>query len=266
MHTEESLPQSLTEERSVGEQLKQLRQERSLTLDEVAAATRISRTNLQAIEAMDYVRLPADSFVRGQILLYAAFLEIDGGPLVDRFFHARDGEQGGRLTALQQGLEKQALVPKKLAEPTRISSAAIAGVLLLLIVCSFTAFCLYFSWTPFAFLTGKIIHPAATGKASFHPADPATSNGNQHNNVQVQAFFKLDSRVLVSLDNQPAIEQFYPKGASALWEAEKFVQLEFFQPDSADLQLNGTQIPFPSSTDGHFRVRLSTHSAIPPAS
>ncbi|MCL2341093.1 MAG: helix-turn-helix domain-containing protein [Proteobacteria bacterium] len=263
MDTEETLPPiSVGDPLSVGEQLRQARRERSLSLEEAAAATRIALANLQAIEAMDFARLPADSFTRGQILLYAAFLGIDDRSLVSRFFFARDGVEKRPQTFLQESLRKQHLMPKKLAEPAHISSAAIAGILLLLIVCSFTGFCLYFSWNPFAFLTDRFFPPAASSKSVFHPADPATSNGGgQHNNVQLQAFFKKDSRVMVTLDNKPPAEQTYLKGANALWEADKQMSLEFFQPDSAELHLNGARFPFPDGSDGRFLLRLPS----PPA-
>jgi len=265
MNTEETVSPSPADESgeslSVGEQLRQARQDKSLSLEEAAAATKIAQPNLLAIEAMDFARLPADSFIKGQIVLYAAFLGIhDGRTLADRFFFARD--RGKRpLTPLQQALRKQQLMPKTLAEPAHVSSAVTASVILLFIVCSFTIFCLYFSWTPFAFLTNRIFPHTSVTSPLFHPADPATSNVGQHNNVQLQAFFKKDSRVLVTLDNTPTLEHTYPKGANALWEADKQMSLEFFQPDSADLQLNGAQIPFPENMGGRFLLRLSSSSA-----
>jgi len=249
---------------SAGEQLRQTRQAKSLSLEEAAAATRISWTNLEAIEDMDFGRLPADSFTRGQITLYAAFLGLDDSSLATRFFLERDGGKRPQLTPLQQSLRKKQLAPIKLAEPAHVSSATIASILFLLIVCSFTAFCLYFSWNPFAFLTGKLFPATASSKSLFHPADPATSNGGQRNNVQVQAFFKQDSRVLVTLDHKPAFEHTYPKGASVLWEADKRMSLEFFQSGSADLQLNGAPISFPAGSDGRYLLHLPLSS--PPSS
>jgi len=256
MKAEEHPSPSPVEDLRVGEQLKQLRQDRSLTLDEVAATTKISRANLQAIEAMAYDRLPADSFTRGQIVLYGALLGIDGGQVADRFFFERDGGKKTRISTLQKSLHKQSLAPKKLAEPAHVSSAAIASILLLLIVCSFTAFCLYFSWNPFAVLTGKAFNSATAPNTLFHPADPATGNGGAHNQLKLQIFFKKDSRILVSIDHKPALEQLYTKGTTALWEAEKQLLLEFFEPDSADLQFNGAPEPFPNEVDGHYRLRL----------
>ncbi|MCL2458181.1 MAG: helix-turn-helix domain-containing protein [Desulfobulbus sp.] len=257
MSTEETSPLLPAKESlSVGEQLRQTRQAKLLSLEDAAAATRISRTNLEAIEDMDFGRLPADSFTRGQITLYAAFLEMDGSSLAARFFLERDGGKRPQLTPLQQSLRRQHLTPKKMAEPAHVSSATIASLLFLLIVCSFTAFCLYFSWNPFAFLTDKLFPAAASTTPLFHPADPATSNGGQRNNVQVQAFFKQDCRVLVTLDQKPAFEHTYPKGASVLWEADKRMSLEFFQSGGADLQLNGAPISFPASSGGRYLLHL----------
>jgi len=263
MKTEESQSPSPSESPCIGDQLNQLRQAKSLTLDEVAASTKISRANLQAIESMAFDKLPADSFTRGQIVLYGDFLGMDGRLAADRFFVERDGGKKSHASALQKSLLAQSLTPKKLAEPTHVSSASIAGMLLLFIVCSFTAFCLYFSWNPFVFLTSKAFNLSASPNTLFHPADPATSNGGTHNALKLQALFHKDSRILVSLDNQPVLEQHYPKGTSAHWEAAKQLQLEFFQPDSAELQLNGTPMAFPNGVDGHYRLRLSTAASTP---
>jgi cytoskeletal protein RodZ len=263
MNTEETLPQPPADEPlSAGEQLRQARRNKSQSLEEVATATKISHANLQAIEDMDFERLPADPFIKGQIMLYAAFLEIDDHTLASRFFYGRDGgDKRPRLTFLQQRQRKQRLTPMEFAEPAHISSAAIAGILLLLIVCSFTAFSLYFSWNPFAFLTDKIFSSTSATNSLFHPADPATKSGGQYNELQLQAFFKKDCRVLVSLDNNPTFEHTYSKGSSVLWKADKHLSLEFFQSDSADLLLNGSQIPFPVGSDGHFLLRLPPFSS-----
>jgi Uncharacterized protein conserved in bacteria len=266
MNTEETLPQpSADEPLPAGEQLQQARRKKSLSLEEAADATKISRANLHAIETMDFARLPADSYTKGQIILYTTFLGINDRSLADRFFHGRDGGKQSQHTFLQQRQRKQRLAAKKLAEPAHVSSAAIAGILLVLIVCSFTAFTLSTSWNPFAFLTDKVFSSNTVPNPLFHPADPATSNGSQRNNVQLQAFFKKDSQVLVTLDNKPTVEHTYPKGASVLWEADKQMSLDFFQPDSADLQLNGADIPFPDGSDGHFTLHLPSPS-LPPLS
>jgi cytoskeleton protein RodZ len=247
----------------VGEQLRQARQDKSLTLDEVAAYTKIRRSNLQALESMAYGKLPSDSFTRGQLVLYATFLGMDGRLIADQFFAERDGNVKSHLSSLQRSLIKQPLTPKKLAEPTHVSSAAIAGILLLLIVLSITGFCLYFSWNPLAFLAGKAFNLSSSKSNIFHPADPATGNGAIHKPLRLEALFHKDSRIIVMLDNKQPFEQQYAKGTSAHWEAEKQLQIEFFQPSSAELQLNGTPLRFPDGADGHYKLRIPAIASAP---
>lgn len=249
----------------IGEQFKQLRQAKSLLLEDAAAATKIARANLQAIEAMEYDKLPADPFLRGQIILYGNFLGMDGRLAADRFIIERDGDNTPASSALLNSLSRHSLAPKKLAEPTHISSATLAVILLTLIIVSFTGFCLYFSWNPFAFLTGKALPLSTTTTTTFHPADPATGNGNGQPTkaLQVDAFFRQDDTIIVTIDNKPTVTQQQSKGATARWEADQQILLEFSLPDSAELQLNGMPAPFPENVNGRYTLRLPASPSTP---
>jgi cytoskeletal protein RodZ len=252
-----------TEQQPVGEQLRQCRLEQSLTLEDVAADTRISLANLRAIEAMEYEKLPADAFAKGLIILYAQFLGQDGRRVADQFFSARNGESKSPLPPLQQCRLEHSLQPSKLAEPTHFSSAAVAGVLLTLIVVSFTGFILYFSWNPLSFFTTQTLTPSSPASNAFHPADPSTSSGTQRASLSLQAVFSKDSRIVIALDSQPPLEQFYAKGSTMQWEAAQSIQVEFFQPDSVELQFNGESLPFPPNAEGRYLLRLPTTKAAP---
>ena len=59
---------------SVGAWLKDAREERGITLDEVARVTRIGKNYLEAIEEGDLGKLPSQAYTRGFIRLYAAHL------------------------------------------------------------------------------------------------------------------------------------------------------------------------------------------------
>jgi len=59
---------------SVGAWLKVAREERGITLDEVAKVTRIGKNYLEAIEEGDLSKLPSQAYTRGFIRLYAAHL------------------------------------------------------------------------------------------------------------------------------------------------------------------------------------------------
>ena len=251
-----------SEQHVIGIHLQKLRQEKSLTLADVSQVTRISLANLRAIESMTYERLPADTFTRGQIALYGDFLGLDGRQIAKQFFIERDG---GRATGslLKKRLGHHSLTPKLLAEPTHISSATIAGLLLLLIVLSITGFCLYTSWNPFAFLTNQTKNISSSVLNTFHPANPATSNRANLKALNLTALFLKDSQVVLSLDNKDSVQKTYAKGTTVHWKAEKQLRLEFFQPDSAELQLNSTALPFPQGIDVHYVLRIPAASSTP---
>ncbi|TAD78889.1 MAG: helix-turn-helix domain-containing protein [Oscillatoriales cyanobacterium] len=62
----------------IGNQLRECRESQGLTIEAVAATTKIQRRILQALEAADSAALPEPIYVRGFITKYAAALGLDG--------------------------------------------------------------------------------------------------------------------------------------------------------------------------------------------
>jgi cytoskeletal protein RodZ len=135
-----------------GQYLKRIRTEKGLTIKDVAEATRISVVNLNAIEEQNFSALPADTFTRGFLSLYAKFLGIDPAETVKHFMEERETARSGGRKARPSRQQQNLFTPKTLAEPSHFSSATTAVILLIILVVLFTAFCLYTSWNPFGFL------------------------------------------------------------------------------------------------------------------
>ncbi len=146
-----------SEERATtaGKGLQQLRIEKNISIEDVADETKISTNNIRAIEEEEYEKLPADTFVRGLVTLYGNFLGTDGTKIAAQFLAERGSGSSGfiRREKIITDNHASSLSAKKLAEPSHISSATIALILLAVITLSFTAFCLYTSWNPFASLS-----------------------------------------------------------------------------------------------------------------
>ena len=71
-------PQTLVYELGYsGALLRRLREAKGISLDDLAASTRIARRYLEAIEADDFAALPAATFVRGYLRSVAKCLEVD---------------------------------------------------------------------------------------------------------------------------------------------------------------------------------------------
>ncbi len=67
---------------TIGQQLQQARQERSLSLERVANDTLIRQHYLRAMEAGDFTAMPSNAQARGFLRTYAAYLNLDPEPLL----------------------------------------------------------------------------------------------------------------------------------------------------------------------------------------
>ncbi|WP_456387341.1 RodZ domain-containing protein [Desulfolithobacter sp.] len=272
---------------NVGSYLQRLRLKKELSVEEVARATRISHSNIRAIEAQAYHQLPADTFTRGLISLYADFLGENGSELASRFIEERDREQGPtRRGGRQKALRHNNLAPKTLAEPAHVSSAAMAGFLLLFITLSFTAFCVYTSWNPFSFLTegktdarsgmndmftsgallekniseataspekqsdrNKEASQAVAQKGPSSPAKAPPAAQDPEALYTLNLAFDKDCQVTITIDNQEPAQRTFKAGEEQQWQADKAIILQFDTPGAATLMLNDKEIPFPAPDD-----------------
>jgi transcriptional regulator with XRE-family HTH domain len=69
----------------IGGELRAARQARSLTIDDIARATKISHRVLRAIESSTFEVIPRGPFMRGYLMAYATVVGLDGEELVRRF-------------------------------------------------------------------------------------------------------------------------------------------------------------------------------------
>src|ERR1700733_16024802 len=71
--------------KELGLLLKQKREEKKVTLEEVSLATKIGVRILQALEDGDLEKLPPKAFVRGFIQSYAKYLNLDVKEILAKF-------------------------------------------------------------------------------------------------------------------------------------------------------------------------------------
>ncbi|HUW38149.1 MAG TPA: helix-turn-helix domain-containing protein [Rhodocyclaceae bacterium] len=102
---------------SPGACLREAREARGLSIDEVTQAIKFSARQIEAIERDDFGRLPGSTFVRGIIRSYAKLLQIDAEPLLAMLGKERPAADSGvhapEDTGAQLPLpgERRSLVP-----------------------------------------------------------------------------------------------------------------------------------------------------------
>ena len=104
--------------RELGEYLKQMRESRGVSLEEVAEATKVKIQYLRALEEGRYDLLPPDIYVRGFLRSYAEYLGIDPEELYARY----EADKPRKKSGLFARRETSAPAPK-LTTPTEQVSA-----------------------------------------------------------------------------------------------------------------------------------------------
>lgn len=250
------------EQNVVGSHLQFLREEKGLSIEDVADVTKISASNLRAMENQQYDLLPADTFTRGHLTIYGEFLGVDGKQLALRFLTERDEKHSpGKRNKRNFDSNGRNLIPKKLAEPSHIPSATVAVLLLFCIVASFTTFCIYTSWNPFSYFTNTTKQFSASMMEVFKPGKVATNTAEEETlPLVLTATFTRETEVTVSINDQLAEKQSYKQNDQMQWQADKTLRLEFNRPDSAILLFNGKAHPFPKGKNGLYTLQLSLTS------
>lgn len=92
----------MTTDLAIGTTLEEQRTTLGLSLDEIAAKTRIRREYLAALEAEDYTKLPGTTFVTGFLRNYADFLGLNADRMVAAYISQRDASATDSVPPPQQ--------------------------------------------------------------------------------------------------------------------------------------------------------------------
>lgn len=72
--------------KQTGEKLRQSREEKGISLEEVVIATKIKMSTLKAMEEGDTKKLPSKTFIRGFVQSYAKYLNADEEDILETFY------------------------------------------------------------------------------------------------------------------------------------------------------------------------------------
>ena len=117
--------------RTVGQTLRETRESKLLTLEDVERQTKIRVELLYALERNDYDKLPPATFVQGFIKNYGRFLQLDTEKLLALF--RRDYEAKKHMPVVMESLK----APAKKNKFTLTPSMLIGSVVVIIILCFF---------------------------------------------------------------------------------------------------------------------------------
>jgi cytoskeletal protein RodZ len=146
---------------SVGEQLRAAREEKGLSLEEVAAQTRIPQRHLESLENSDWERLPAPTYTIGFAKSYASAVGLDRTEIGDQL----RAEMGGQRLDSTTAEVFEPVDPKRTMPRWLVLGAILAIVLVVVIL----------SWLNNRSLEEPQSPAPASETASTTPQQPSTS-------------------------------------------------------------------------------------------
>src|SRR3954452_24563491 len=116
---------------TVGERLRAAREEKGLSLEDIAAQTRIPQRHLESIETADWDNLPAPTYTVGFAKSYASSVGLDRTEIGEQLRE----EMGGQRFATSQAEVFEPADPAR-TMPKALVIGAVAGVILLIVIMS----------------------------------------------------------------------------------------------------------------------------------
>jgi len=203
---------------SVGDRLRGAREEKGLTLEQVAAETKITERHLSQIEAGDFVGLPARTYAIGFSRSYARLLGLDEHEIareVRAELSAREGEGAARPRTFEPG------DPARVPSPRLAWIAALAGLAIFLVGSLFL-------WRGFIAPAGEL--PWLTSEQP--PAAPQAASADAP--VQAAPARVVSGPVVFTSLEDGIWVKFYDRGGNQLMQKQMAAGESYTVPADAD--------------------------------
>lgn len=142
---------------TLGERLRETREARGLSVDEVARVIRFSPRQIEAMENDDFEKLPGLTVIRGFIRSYAKLLKLEVEPLLALFDRqapvSLQGTQATRSMASMTAMTSMGTLPKASGQRRRKGYLLLAGM---------AAFVIFLGFGVFHFIAPSLMGEAST--------------------------------------------------------------------------------------------------------
>ncbi|HCA59590.1 MAG TPA: hypothetical protein DEP46_16595 [Blastocatellia bacterium] len=238
-------PERLTDRikmsQSLGEKLREAREERGLSIGEVAEQTRISPLYLESIERDDYKPLPGGIFNKGFVKSYAKFVGLDENEAVQEY---------SRIVARTEGLEDKELRVYKSEVLTddnvagsMVPTLIFAGIVLAVVTGGVLFLVNYLQNQP----STPEANANANANANRAAAAPTPTPAPSFNEIKIEFTPTVEAISLTSVVDGKQISEVVPTGTAKMITARESIRLSYYRgfADKVELKLNGKAIQPP---------------------
>ncbi len=230
---------------TLGEKLREAREERGITLSEVAEQTRISPLYLESIEHDDYRNLPGGIFNKGFVKTFAKYVGINEQEALQDYANLIAN------TAVAQETELKLYKPEVLTDDRSLSSMVptiIGAVIVLALMTVGILFLVNYLRQPAAPPTANITGASNSNAAANTQTNSAPSDGPDMATLKV-SFKALSQPVpLAAITDGAKTDDVVTAGSTATFEPKESLTLNYnkWNADKVQLTINGKTITLPA--------------------
>lgn len=234
---------------TLGEKLRQAREERGITISEVAEQTRISALYLGCIENDDYRTLPGGIFNKGFIKSFAKYVGVDEQEALQDYARLV-ADQGSEIVDEPKTYRPQVLTDDNSAV-SKLPTIIIAGVILTAMTFGVLMLVRYIQQTPSAMGANAVVNNNANAASNIVLAN---TNAAAANVPPAADDLKIDFNAdggdiyLSSFEDGKPSNVLIRNGKGASFEPKEKLQLSFAREriQFAQIVLNGKPITLPA--------------------
>jgi cytoskeleton protein RodZ len=231
---------------TLGEKLRQAREDRGFTLSEVSEQTRISPLYLESIENDDYRILPGGIFNKGFVKSYAKFVGLNEQEALMDYTRLLDQQIAPQPDELR--LYKPEVLTDDVTSQSMAPTIIIAAIILALMTGGILFLVNYLRQPAEPLATNTAAPPANT--ATGPPASPSPAESGVPDMATLKVEFKAVNqpvRVIATRDGERS-DHFVAAGSTQLFEPKQSLTLNYnrWNAAAAQLSINGKPIALPS--------------------
>ena len=257
---------------AIGNTLKEARNKKAVSLEDVHAKTKIHPRVLQLLEDEKFDKLPSPLFVRSFLKAYAEFLEINPQEILQTY--EKEGQKEPDQVLFIKSTAQRVNISPRFDKKILVIPATLAAAFLILFILV-GMFKAVGGWISKA-KTPISAHKTAVTSASRPVSAPLkivssewlyqVSQGdfpklNEKTPLQLKIHAQNDVWLRITCDGKVLFESILKRGATESWEAEKVIEIRTGIASNMQLSINGTTLK-PSTNKSAVKKMRVVHTGI----
>jgi cytoskeletal protein RodZ len=244
-----------------GELLKEARQNKGVSLEEIEEQIRIRKKYLQALEEEDFSIMPPEVYVRGFLRNYAIYLGLDPEEVRDLYYKGKPVEKGKKPELMGRAgqIPGEGTGPRAFSMDLSLTQSRLLAFPFLVIALALLASLLLGLWAfrqyvPLPAETGPEIEAVVTAiqpRPTFTPtpvitqATPTlvgTPTPKAYTGVEVELVMLERAWLQVHVDGTKVFEGVFDEGTKITWNGEERVAVRCNNAGGVEVTLNGQKL------------------------